>query len=95
MSDVQHIINLPERFDFGFHKQFTDQYMGLLSDRDCKQIILDFYRVVYLDSSALGMMVLLQKKAKANNIKTSIRGAKGVAADILQMANVQLLFDFI
>jgi anti-anti-sigma regulatory factor len=49
---------------------------------------------MYLDSSALGMMVLLQKKAKTANIAVAIRGAKSTAEDILKMANFHKLFSF-
>jgi len=61
-------LQVPERFDFGYHKEFTQQYSNLLTQGDTTNIALDFSRVSYLDSSALGMMVLLQKKAKQQNI---------------------------
>jgi HptB-dependent secretion and biofilm anti anti-sigma factor len=67
----------------------------LLEDLSCKEIVLDFSQVEYLDSSALGMMVLLQKKASGQNIKVKIKGARGATDDILKMANMQKLFEFI
>lgn len=86
-------IQVPERFDFSYHKQFTDQYQAVLSDNSIKEIALDFSKVGYLDSSALGMMVLFQKKAKQMNIKVRIRGARESAKEILQIANFDRLFD--
>jgi anti-anti-sigma factor len=86
-------LHIPERFDFGYHKEFTEQYKRLLEDESITQITLDFSRVGYLDSSALGMMVLFQKKAKAKNILVRIRGAKDSAKEILQIANFDRLFD--
>jgi anti-anti-sigma factor len=93
MSEIK-VINLPEKFDFSFHREFTEHSKVHLSDTSCTSIMLDFSRVNYLDSSALGMMVLLHKKAKKINIVTGLRGAKGVAADILEMANLNQLYDF-
>lgn len=86
-------IHVPERFDFSYHKQFTDQYQSVLSDTNIKEIALDFSKVGYLDSSALGMMVLFQKKAKLMNIKIRIKGARESAKEILQIANFDRLFD--
>jgi anti-anti-sigma factor len=92
MSESQKI-SLPERFDFSFHRQFLALYENAFSSEACKHIVLDFSRVNYLDSSALGMMVLLHKKAKLANISTSINGANGTASDILKMTNFHNLYD--
>lgn len=86
-------LQIPERFDFGYHKQFTEQYQSVLDQPDTSGIALDFSRVSYLDSSALGMMVLFQKKAKSKNINVRIRGAKESAKEILTIANFDRLFD--
>jgi anti-anti-sigma factor len=86
-------LQIPERFDFGYHREFTDQYQTLLEDNSITGIALDFSRVGYLDSSALGMMVLFQKKAKGKSVSVRIRGAKDSAKEILQIANFDRLFD--
>jgi anti-anti-sigma factor len=86
-------LQIPERFDFGYHKEFTEQYQSLLEDKTITNIALDFSKVGYLDSSALGMMVLFQKKAKNQNVSVRIRGAKESAREILQIANFDRLFD--
>lgn len=86
-------LQIPERFDFGYHKEFTAQYQTILEAGKVSEIALDFSRVSYLDSSALGMMVLFQKKAKGKNISVRIRGAKDSAKEILQIANFDRLFD--
>lgn len=66
----------------------------MVEDTKCSKIVMDFSNTEYLDSSALGMMVLLNKKAKTNNKKVSIKGAQGNAKDILLIANFEKLFDF-
>lgn len=86
-------LQVPERFDFGYHKEFTQQYSNLLTQSDTTNIALDFSRVSYLDSSALGMMVLLQKKAKQQNVDVRIRGARDSALEILTVANFDQLFE--
>lgn len=86
-------LQIPERFDFGYHKEFTDQYQSILDAGAVSDIALDFSRVNYLDSSALGMMVLFQKKAKGQNVNVRIRGAKDNAREILQIVNFDRLFE--
>ena len=93
MSEVR-VLHVPQRFDFSQHKTFTEQYSAMLEEKLCQKIIMDFSRTEYLDSSALGMMVLLNKKAKAQNIHVSVKGAKYNARDILLIANFEKLFEF-
>lgn len=88
-----HTIRLPERFDFSYHKVFNANYEPLLLDNSVRFLQLDFSQVSYLDSSALGMLVLLAKKFSTNNVKLSIVGASGTAKDIIEMANLSKLFD--
>ncbi|AWL12109.1 hypothetical protein HMF8227_01636 [Saliniradius amylolyticus] len=87
-------IRLPERFDFDHHKIFSQAYKAALNKPGCASIILDFSDVDYLDSSALGLMVLLHREANSQGVSLAIEGASGVARDILNMANMQKLYDF-
>ena len=48
-----------------------------------------------MDSWALGMIVLLQKKCAGQLKKVKIKGASGATDEILKMANMQKLFEFI
>jgi HptB-dependent secretion and biofilm anti anti-sigma factor len=89
------ILSLPNRFDYSYHRKFDEEYDHLLKDDGCKDIILDFSRVEYLDSAAIGMMVLLQKKCSNLNKVAKIKGVHGTTADILDMAHMQKLFEFI
>lgn len=91
----QETLRLPSRFDYSYHRQFGEMYTPLIEASGCKEIILDFTQVEYLDSSALGMMVLLQKKFSDNNRKIKIKGARGATEEILNMANMQKIFEFI
>ena len=94
MSELE-TLRLPSRFDYSYHRQFGEMYTPLIENSACKEIILDFSQVEYLDSSALGMMVLLQKKFSGNNRKIKIKSARGATEEILKMANMQKIFEFI
>lgn len=86
-------IRLPERFDFSFHKNFNAAYEPMLIEQSLKELELDFNQVMYLDSSALGMMVLLAKKFSGTRVSLTISGARGTAKDIIEMANLAKLFE--
>lgn len=92
MTQTSEVISVPERFDFSTHKWFTENYESALGKTN--YIVLDFSRVSYIDSSALGMMVLLHRKIAAEGGKGCIRNVSGTAKDILDMANFNTLFDY-
>jgi HptB-dependent secretion and biofilm anti anti-sigma factor len=94
MSDIS-VIRLPSRFDYGYHSEFLAIYTPALANAEVSELILDFSRVEYLDSSALGMMVMLQKKSLAAGKKIKIKSATGATEEILKMANMQKMFEFI
>ena len=45
--------------------------------------------MLYLDSAALGMVVLLKKRAKASGCDVEIVNAKGTALEVLEIANFE------
>ncbi len=86
--DDQFRIRLPERFDFSYHKTFYGHTYDALNQNTSQEVIVDFSEVDYLDSSALGMLVMLQKKCAEQNKKVVIENASGVPSEILQVANM-------
>lgn len=86
-------IKLPERFDFGYHKIFYQHTADALNQNDSKEVLADFAGVEYLDSSALGMLVMLQKKCADQNKKVVIINATGVPLDILKIANMDKIVE--
>lgn len=94
MSETE-TLRLPSRFDYGHHRQFTDLYLASLENANVKSVVLDFSNVEYLDSAALGMMVLMQKRFKEKNKMTKITGATGATEEILKMANMNKIFEFV
>lgn len=91
MSTNAAVINIPEQFNFGYHSRFTSDYQPLLKDPSVSVITLDFSRAVYLDSSAIGMINMLYRKASADHKKLVIRGAKGTARDLIILSNLHKL----
>jgi anti-anti-sigma factor len=53
-------ITLEETFDFNCVEQFRNAYEGITA-RACKSLVVDLRRTHYMDSSALGMLINMQK----------------------------------
>lgn len=94
MSNYVNVL-LPNQFDYAYHKEFQRQCTECIDDETVDGIIFDFSRVEYLDSAALGMMLMWQRRAAASHKKMMIKGAKGATAQILAMANMQRIFEYI
>jgi len=83
-------INVSGRFDFGIHQEFrkaTD-----LASTGVSTIIVNMSRVDYLDSSALGMLLVLRDRVGENKSAVRIKSAKPEVKKILEIANFDKLF---
>jgi HptB-dependent secretion and biofilm anti anti-sigma factor len=83
---------LEGRFDFNAHRDFRGAYDGLLGDPVVREIVIDFARVDYLDSSALGMLLLLREKSESGAKTVVLSGLQGTVKQVLEIANFQRLF---
>lgn len=83
------------QFDFNAYSDFKPHQSKLLDDPAVRTIVLDVTKLDYLDSAALGTLLLLREKAKAKNIDIAICGAKGIVLEILEIAHFQRMFRFI
>ena len=80
------------RFDFGVHRAFKDAYDPLLSQADLNCIDLDLSGVEYMDSSALGMLLLLHERAEAIGKEVVLSQPNPTVSQILDIANFGKLF---
>lgn len=86
------IIKLTGRFDFNTHREFRSAYEPLVSDMTIRSVIVDFLDVDYLDSSALGMLLMLRDKLGGMNKDVSLSGVRGNVKQVLDIANFGKLF---
>ncbi len=80
------------RFDFHCHREFRVAYEALLGRPEIHEILIDFREVEYLDSSALGMLLLLREKATAGGKKVALANLTGTVKQVLDIANFGKLF---
>ena len=80
-------IAMSGRFDFGVHRDFKNAYMTLLGNADVHEIELEMSKVDYLDSAALGMLLLLHERAKDVNKPLALLNPSGAASQMMEVAN--------
>lgn len=85
-------LSLGGRFDFHSHRDFRSAYEAVLARAEIREILIDFTQVDYLDSSALGMLLLLREKAEAGGKKVKLTKLSGAVKQVLEIANFGKLF---
>lgn len=85
-------LNLAGRFDFHSHRDFRTAYEKVLDEPQAREIEVNFGSVDYLDSSALGMLLLLKEKADAAGKSVTLASPSGVVKQVLDIANFGKLF---
>ena len=78
------------RFDFGIHQEFRKASEQVSSG--VNTVVMDMGNVDYLDSSALGMLLVLRDKVGENKSAVRIKNPKPEVKKILEIANFDKLF---
>lgn len=86
------VIRLSGRFDFSRHREFRTCYEAALKEPSLRRIEVDLHSVDYLDSSALGMLLLLKERADARALPVTLLNCTGVVREILDVANFGTMF---
>ncbi|WP_255991480.1 STAS domain-containing protein [Chitinolyticbacter albus] len=84
-------IRLDGNFTFEAHRTFKEATTPALDHSAVKQIEVDFADVGYLDSAALGMLLLLNERATGRQVR--LINVKGTVRSVLEIANFGKLFD--
>jgi len=95
ITDGTATLSLSGRFDFNAHRDFRDAYEALMNTSGIQALDIDLGGVDYLDSSALGMLLLVKERAAARNIRLQLSGCKGAVRQILDIANFGKLFTIV
>ena len=85
-------IKLAGRFDFNTHREFRSAYEPLVGDAGVRNVVVDFAGVDYLDSSALGMLLMLRDKLGGAGKDVQLSGVRGNVKQVLDIANFGKLF---
>jgi len=83
-------ISIEGRFDFSAHQEFRDSYEKV--EVEPKDYVVDMNATTYLDSSALGMLLLLRDHAGGDNSSIKIVNCNTDVKKILTISNFEQLF---
>lgn len=93
--DNKAILTVQGRFDFSTHSDFRKYSEQALEATDARQVVVSLAQVDYLDSSALGMLLLLREKAATiGKPEVVLSGARGMVLQVLEVANFSRMFRF-
>ncbi|VAX07707.1 hypothetical protein MNBD_GAMMA26-821 [hydrothermal vent metagenome] len=83
-------ICLGERFDFSSHEQFRGAY----KEADAKNIAIsiDFSKTEYIDSAALGMLLVLRERAGGDRANITLGSCRTSIQQIMDISNFAKLF---
>lgn len=80
------------RFDFLVHREFKQAYMDMLNNPSINEIEVDLQKLDFMDSTALGMLLLLRERASAVNKSIALSNPSEIASKLLWVANFDKLF---
>jgi len=89
--DGHTVIVLQGRFDFNAHREFRESVDVAVKEAPAS-IRVDLAGVDYLDSSALGMLLMLRDKAKGAGKDVALANARGAVKQVIDIANFGKLF---
>ena len=84
-------IAIKGRFDFAKHQEFRDAYEELNPRPAC--VVVDLKEATYLDSSALGMLLMLRDHVGGEDAEVQVVNTNADVRKILAISNFDKLFD--
>lgn len=80
------VVHLEGRFDFGSRKEFKDAME--LATEAMSAIALDLEKVTFVDSSALGLLVICHQNLKSKKIPFYLVNPQTYVKQVLNLANI-------
>ncbi len=85
-DDTQTVVLLNGRFDFGARKSFKDA-VDKASEAQ-KPVVLDLEKVTFVDSSALGLLVICHQNLKNKKVPFYLVNPQTYVKQVLDLANI-------
>ena len=86
------VLKLSGHFDFNTHREFRAAVDPLVADPGVNALTIEFSAVEYLDSSALGILLMLREKTGGARKEITLAGVHGNVKQVLDIANFAKLF---
>ncbi|MDO8958907.1 MAG: STAS domain-containing protein [Rhodocyclaceae bacterium] len=86
------VLQLKDRFDWSSQNEFRDAVDTVLNDFGTNEIQVDLGGVNYIDSTALGLLLVLRDEARARNKSVSLANCRGSVKAVLDIAKFDRIF---
>ncbi len=83
-------IQVEGRFDYSQHREFREAYRESFAPG--MQVAVELSRTDYMDSSALGMLLLLREHAGGDDARVTLKQPSEAIRKILEIAHFEQLF---
>ena len=91
----QAVVRLSGRFEFSAHREFREVMDTALQNKDLETVTVDLADVDYIDSSALGMLLMLREKANQATTGLALANPRGIVKQALDIAHFERLFSIV
>ena len=85
------VIKIPKKFDYDCRQDFRKAYIDL--EQSPKIYIIDLEQTTYIDSSALGMLLILKEHAKLHEGQITLKSPGKNVTELLKLSNFDKIFD--
>ncbi len=83
-------LSIEGRFDFTLHMEFREAYRGQSPDM---RYVIDLSRTTFMDSSAMGMLLLLREYAGEKQADIHLRDCSEAVKKVLAVSHLDSLFE--
>lgn len=85
-------IRFEGRFDFSAHRAFREAIKDAVANAAIREVVLDMMKAEYIDSSALGMLLLSRENCTGAGKTIRIVNPRGTVKEVLHIASFEKLF---
>ena len=85
------VLAIDGQFNFGRY----DEFHRAIGDGPAPRYIVDLRQTEYIDSAALGMLLLLRERVMEDPRKVTLKVKAGQPSDVLRLANFGTLFTIV
>lgn len=89
------VLGLEGRFDFSANGEFRRRCDAALQVIHVRELEIDLGHVQYMDSSALGMLLMLRERAEGLRKRVVLSNCRGAVKQVLDITNFAKLFQIL
>lgn len=86
-SGTADILDLDGQFNFSARAAFADAF-GALTKRGATHVLLNFKKVTFIDSAAIGLLAIAAQQCKPLTCALGVVGAHGAVKQVLALAHI-------